>query len=230
MQRPALLFDFGGTLDADGTPWIRQFHLAFVSEGIRVEPDLFEVAFKQSDDALSRWRGIHRAGYRTTIEKQAEILLNLIEYRGTVSYRRIADHVVAAAEATAIRNHSILSALRDSYRLGVVSNFTGNLTRCLEELGLAPLFDSVIDSAILGRRKPDPKIFRWALATLDADANASWMIGDNFEADIRPAAGLGMATCWLAPEERPWPTEGVGLCRLSTLADLDTALGMECRD
>jgi putative hydrolase of the HAD superfamily len=229
MQRPALLFDFGGTLDADGTPWSDQFHLAFTSEGIRIEPDLFAEAFKQSDDVLGRWRGIHRAGYRTTIVKQAEILLGLLECRETVSCRRIADHVVAAAETTATRNHSLLMALRDTYRLGVVSNFTGNLSRCLEDLGLARLFESVIDSAILGRRKPDPKIFRWALATLDADARASWMIGDNFEADIRPAAGLGMATCWLAPQERPWPKEGVGLCRLSTLSDLGGALAMACR-
>jgi hypothetical protein len=50
-----------------------------------------------------------------------------------------------------------------------------------------------------------------------------------FEADIRPAAGLRMATCWLAPQERPWPKEGVGLCRLSTLSDLGSALGLACR-
>src|SRR2546427_1211252 len=44
-------------------------------------------------------------------------------------------------------------------RLGVVSNFTGNLRPCLEELGLARFFAVLSDSAVLGWSKPDPRIF-----------------------------------------------------------------------
>jgi len=228
-RRPALLFDFGGTLDADGAPWSAQFHRAFLLEGIAVERDRFAALFRRSDAILSDRPGIMRSGYREMIALQTDILLELLGREDRTARTRIADRVVSAATAIASRNRPLLEALQSSWRPGIVSNFTGNLAHCLAELGLAPLFDVVADSGVLGFAKPDRKIFLWALSTLEAEPEGSWMVGDNFDADIRPAAKLGLFTCWIAPPERPWPGKGSGLYRIAALTELGLPLEGTCR-
>ena len=47
---------------------------------------------------------------------------------------------------------------------------------------------------MVGVKKPNPKIFNFALALAKADANESIMIGDNIEADIEGAHNIGMDT------------------------------------
>ena len=48
----AVLFDFGGTLDADGLTWKERFHRLFEAEGVAVEPARFDPVFYAADDAL----------------------------------------------------------------------------------------------------------------------------------------------------------------------------------
>src|SRR5205807_10157939 len=115
--------------------------------------------------------------------------------------RRLHGEALAAVQ----RNRPVLERLARRYRLGVVSNFTGNLQPCLEELGLARLFAAVSDSAVVGCSKPDARIFLGTLATLGAGPERAWMVGDNFEAVIRGAAALGILACWLASLELALP-------------------------
>src|SRR2546425_7061453 len=49
----------------------------------------------------------------------------------------------APARAVVERNRPVLERVGRRYRLGVVSNFTGNLAPCLDELGLTRLFTAV---------------------------------------------------------------------------------------
>src|SRR5205807_4516168 len=125
--------------------------------------------------------------------------------RDRVNPAAVAGRLHADALAVVRRNRPILERLARRYRLGIVSNFTGNLQPCLEELGLARLFAAVSDSAVVGCSKPDPRIFLGTLTTLGARPERAWMVGDNVEADIRGAAALGMRTCSLGPPERPLP-------------------------
>src|SRR5262249_47814275 len=50
--RPAVLFDFGGTLDADGIPWKERVRRLFHDEGFSVPALEFDRAFYAADDAL----------------------------------------------------------------------------------------------------------------------------------------------------------------------------------
>ena len=64
-------------------------------------------------------------------------------------------------------------------------------------------------------------------ATLDelaVDPTHAWIIGDNFEADIRPARPLGMRSCWLTPPEKIAPTDGAFDARIARLTDLPEVL------
>src|SRR5207237_1309646 len=61
---------------------------------------------------------------------------------------------------------AILERLATRYRLGIISNFYGNLAAICAEAGLSPLLGVVADSTVVGAGKPDARIFRHALDAL----------------------------------------------------------------
>jgi HAD superfamily hydrolase (TIGR01509 family) len=216
-----VLLDFGGTLDADGVHWSPRFHAAYRAAGGTLEFATFEPIFKSSDQALARLPGIAGLGFRAAIEAQARLLMELLPDGGRVDPAAVARRLHGDALAVVRRNEPVLERLARRYRLGIVSNFTGNLEPCLDELGLAKLFAVISDSTVVGWSKPDPRIFRHTLAALRAPAERAWMVGDNFEADIRAAAALGMRTCWLAPPERPAPAGLAPTARIGRFVELE---------
>jgi len=224
----AVLLDFGGTLDADGVHWSPRFHTAYRAAGGTLDFAAFEPLFRISDQALAHLPGIATLGFRAAIESQARLLGEVLPDRERVNPAAIARRLHGDALAAVERNRPVLERLARRYRLGVVSNFTGNLEPCLTELGLARLFAAASDSAVVGCSKPDPRIFLGTLARLRARPERAWMVGDNFEADIRGAAALGLRTCWLAPPERPLPaTAGQGdvpTARIARFVDIERVL------
>jgi len=123
----------------------------------------------------------------------------------------------------------MLCDLAARHRMGIVSNFTGNLAVCLAEVGLLKLFDTVVDSGNVGVAKPDLRLFRLALSRLASEPAFTWMVGDSPAADILPAATLGMKTCWLASadDRRALPPR-VPTARITTLAQLTGVLDLPC--
>jgi HAD superfamily hydrolase (TIGR01509 family) len=204
----------------DGVRWSVRFHAAYARGGGRLAFEAFEPLFSLSDRRLETHAGIRALGLRGMIEAQVAILCTLLPDGSLMDVRGIADRVHADAMGMIARNRPILAALRAHYRLGVVSNFTGNLVPCLEELALADLFDAVTDSGVLGIAKPDPVPFTTTLEALGPSPDRAWMVGDNFHADIRPAQQLGMRTVWLAPADRPLPTGDPPTARIESLAQL----------
>ncbi len=92
--------------------------------------------------------------------------------------------------------------------MGAVSNaiFSGETLRSeLEKHGLSWAFDFVISSADLTIRKPDPLIFKQALADLEVAASSTWFIGDSWENDILGAVQVGMSAIWLSRLDAPDP-------------------------
>jgi putative hydrolase of the HAD superfamily len=77
-------------------------------------------------------------------------------------------------------------------RLAVVSNANGTLRRLLERLGLAPAFDAILDSAVEGMEKPDPRLFLLALARLGAEAGTAVHLGDIYHVDVVGARAAGV--------------------------------------
>jgi len=204
--------------------WGPRFHAAYRAVGGGLEFAAFDPFFKASDAALARLPGVRTLGFRAAIEAQARLVVGLLP--DPVDAGAIARRLHAEALEVVARNLPVLERLTRRYRLGVVSNFTGNLRPCLEELGLARLFAVTSDSAIVGWSKPDPRIFAHTLTALQVSPQRAWMVGDNFEADIRGAAGLGMRTCWLAPSDRAAPPGGelVVTARIGRLPDVERVL------
>lgn len=114
---------------------------------------------------------------------------------------RLADRIAAGfAEESAQgleRSRKVLKDLADDFKLGVVSNFYGNLDVILAEAGIRELIQVAIDSKRLGIFKPDQRIFVAALKVLDLPHREVAMVGDSLDKDCAPARKLGMRTIWL---------------------------------
>jgi FMN phosphatase YigB (HAD superfamily) len=220
-----VLFDFGGTLDADGSRWSVRFHSAYRAAGGKQTFAAFDRAFRESDRALERLSGIERLGFRAMVDAQTALLLPRLPDGAGLSKKTIADHFHSSTCAVVQRNEALLARLSQSYHLGVVSNFTGNLELCLHELGVMQYFTVVADSGRVGVAKPDLRLFKHALDWPGLPwPGPGWMVGDNFESDIRPAAALGLSTAWLAPQGEKSPESGLPTVRLATLSDLTEVL------
>ena len=58
----ACLFDFGGTLDADGATWQDRFYALYGKHGVCVDREAFRQAFYDADDTLTETRALEAAG------------------------------------------------------------------------------------------------------------------------------------------------------------------------
>lgn len=93
-----------------------------------------------------------------------------------------------------------LAALRAlGIELVVVSNSDGSVERALSDLGLAGHLEAVLDSAIVGHEKPDPRIFEHALDLAGVDAGAVLHVGDMYHQDVRGARSAGIEPVLLDP-------------------------------
>lgn len=96
-----------------------------------------------------------------------------------------------------------LKELHQKYRLGVVSNFA--IPECVLKLlrnsGINGLFEVIIVSGAVNRRKPSGKIFRQALEMMKLSAEEVFFVGDTIEADIEGAKAVGMKAVYI--ERRP---------------------------
>jgi HAD superfamily hydrolase (TIGR01509 family) len=108
--------------------------------------------------------------------------------------------------------HALLESLRGrGLKLGLVSNAFDPpelLHRDLGRMGLAERLDVAVFSSEVGRRKPDPLIFRTALDRLGVEPGRALFVGDSLEADIAGAAGLGMRTVqavWFRADDADGP-------------------------
>ena len=125
--------------------------------------------------------------------------------------RRAGSHAAwEPARVLGSTTHALLEGLRDrGLKLGLVSNAFDPgwlLHRDLEQMGLADRLDFAVFSSEVGVRKPDPRIFRRALAALGVEPESALFVGDRLYEDVRGAGELGMTTVqalWFRVDEYP---------------------------
>jgi putative hydrolase of the HAD superfamily len=84
-------------------------------------------------------------------------------------------------------------------RLVVISNSDGTVEQALIDAGLRPFFTEVLDSAVVGFEKPDPRIFLEAVRRCGADANRTLHVGDMYDVDVLGARRAGLHAVLLDP-------------------------------
>ena len=88
---------------------------------------------------------------------------------------------------------TVLDLLKSKYKMHIITNgFKEVQKRKLQKSDLIQYFETVTISEDVGVKKPHKLIFDHALTSANANVKNSIMIGDNFNADILGALGVGM--------------------------------------
>ncbi|MFA5162165.1 MAG: HAD family hydrolase [Elusimicrobiales bacterium] len=213
----AVLFDFGGTLDANGIPWKDNFLPIYRKHGITAPQEKFDRAFYDADDNFHLNHAVAGMSFEDTVHLQVR---DTFENLGADlrPAQAVAGEFLANAREFFRRNTPVLEELSRRYKLGVVSNFYGNMDSVLKSEGLARFFGAVADSRAVGAEKPDAAIFNHALKLLGAKPGEAVMVGDSVKRDMAGAKNLGMATVLLwGGRAQPAPAEFNPITRLSQL-------------
>ena len=198
MTTRALLFDFGGTLDAEGVPWKERWFRLLGEEGVSAGREEFEPAFYGACDCLEGTLG-ERAGFRELVGRVADGLASRLG-RDPGRLARVGDRFAEESLRQLAESAALLSRLSRRFSIGIVSNFYGNLDAVCEEVGLAPSIGVAVDSVRVGCKKPDARIFRAALDALGVAPSEAVFVGDSPSRDMAGARALGMRHVWLRPD------------------------------
>lgn len=95
----------------------------------------------------------------------------------------------------------ILTYLREKYQIHVITNgFNESQAKKMKSSGLDVFFELVVTSETTGHKKPDPRIFFYALEKLNTKAENCLMIGDNPLSDILGAQRAAIDQVFFNPE------------------------------
>ncbi len=94
----------------------------------------------------------------------------------------------------------ILTYLKEKYRVHVITNgFNESQAKKMKSSGLDIFFELVVTSETTGHKKPDPRIFHYALDQLKIQAEHCLMIGDNPNSDILGAQNAKIDQVYFNP-------------------------------
>ena len=196
----ACIFDAGGTIVHPD--WPRLSQIAADVSGQTFAP----LAMARAFGAMMRAVGIEmqREGFVLPDDMKAPhwtfrkmfVALGLDAQTSDEIVRRLAashnnKHVWCGPDPTASR---VLEELkRHGLRLAVISNTEdGRLVDSLDAAGIASQFDLLIDSHLVGHRKPDAAIFKLALERLGLQAGEAAYVGDSYAHDALAACAVGL--------------------------------------
>ena len=210
MKTKGYIFDYGGTLDTAGCHWGKMLWHAYERQSIPVTEEQFREAYVFAERTLGK-NPIIQTDY--TFRKTLEVKLRIeFEYLQAKGYLCNSNFCLASMQAAVLddlyervrtitaQSKEVLVKLKESYPIILVSNFYGNLPVVLEEFGLSGLFNTVVESAVVGIRKPDTRIFQLGVDALGLPPEEITVVGDSISKDIAPAKRLGCQTVWIKGE------------------------------
>lgn len=192
----AYIFDYGGTLDTGGHHWGRVIWQAWQQAGVPVGEELFREAYVIGERTLAREPLIHPADtFRRTLD--TKLRLELSHVRCDAYRQQVLDLLYEQTRRHTQHSREVLGRLAECCPLVLVTNFYGNIRTVLREFQLDGLFRSVVESAVVGVRKPDERIFQMGVDALGLRPSEVTVVGDSLDKDIRPARSIGCRTVWL---------------------------------
>lgn len=120
----------------------------------------------------------------------------------------------------------MLRQLHEKYRLGIISNFA--IPECVLKLLKAAcidgLFDVVVVSGAVNKRKPAAEIFKSALKIMNLSAEESVFVGDTVDADVEGAKAVGMRAVYIERRPQKLSEKYAADKTIKKLSELPTAL------
>ena len=199
------IFDYGGTLDTGGQHWGKVIWHAYEHLQVPVSETDFRDAYVHAERTLGK-NPIIQPDF--TFYKTLETKIRLqLEYLQTSYITPLTSYILPltsylyeATVAETSKSREVLLSLKKQYPMVLVSNFYGNIATVLNEFKLDGIFDTIIESAVVGVRKPDPKIFTLGVEALGMQPDEVVVVGDSMDKDIIPASKAGCHTVWFKGE------------------------------
>ncbi len=206
-----VIFDYGGTLDTNARHWAHVIWEGYMAAEIPVSNEQFREAYVYAERALAKAPIVLATdNFATLMQKKLEVeTQHLVEMgawqpKSVQERRDKSDKAARYCDEYARRNvkesKTTLEWLAGKYPMVLVSNFYGNIGTILEDYGLKEFFPTVIESAVVGVRKPDPAIYQMGVDALGLDAENVLVVGDSYEKDIVPAKKIGCKGVWMKGE------------------------------
>lgn len=210
MDIKGVIFDYGGTIDSRGDHWSEIIWDGWFRAGATFSRE----AFREAYVATERYFATH------PVVKSDFDFMQLMQAKTATEARFLRDsgHDATGAMADIAARYcydrarecveesrSVIEAVTDRVPAVLVSNFYGNIGAVLADFGLGHLFRAVIESAVVGVRKPDPRIFMLGVDALGLRPGEVLVVGDSLKKDILPAESVGCRTAWL--KGKGWTAE-----------------------
>lgn len=206
MTLKGYIFDYGGTLDTGGNHWGKVIWHAYQRQHVPVTEQQFREAYVHGERTLGKNPIIKPDfTFRMTLEHKVRIQMDFLKNQGCEFDTEAKSQVVVSdlyqhtCEEVA-HSREVLLRLKEKYPMVLVSNFYGNIATVLNEFALDGIFLQIIESAVVGVRKPDPRIFTLGVEALGLPAAEVMVVGDSIDKDIIPATKAGCQTAWFKGE------------------------------
>ena len=205
-----LIFDYGATLDTCGCHWGQMIRHAYERNSIPVSEEQFRDAYVFAERTLGSNPIIQsRYTFYKTLQIKIRIEMEFIKEHNYWNPSKadidkaicaVVDDLYARVKEYTHNSVELLALLKKKYRMVLVSNFYGNISVVLNEFGFDGMFQNIIESAVVGIRKPDPRIYMLGVDTLQMKPEETVVIGDSFKKDIVPAKKIGCNVIWIKGE------------------------------
>ena len=225
-----IIFDYGGTIDTDGIHWGELIGEEYDKAGIGIGRELYREAYVHGERSLAKSPIIEPTDtFHTLLKKKITLQFEYLSQQDSQlrltqeQADKIADACYARVNEALALTRSIVQKLAERYPMVLVTNFYGNMPVVLEEFGLTKYFNSIIESSVVGLRKPDPALFDLGVKVLGVETDEIVVIGDSYRKDIYPSSTLGCRTVWLKKicwEEEPIVEGHAPTATIESLAQL----------
>lgn len=204
------IFDYGGTLDTAGCHWGKMLWHAYQRQQVPVSEQQFRDAYVYGERTLGNEPIIQPSftfyktlGVKTRLEMEqlcTSGAWDADEKTFAEKHKAVLEDLYAQVKATTAHSAEVLEKLRERYPMVLVSNFYGNINVVLQEFDLDHFFQDVVESAVVGIRKPDARIFTLGVERLGLKPEEVVVVGDSFYKDIEPALKAGCHAVWFKGE------------------------------
>lgn len=210
-----IIFDYGGTLDTNSRHWSEVLWSKYEEYHVPVGKADFREAYVYGERTLARIPLVKPEDnfhdvlcIKTKLQMEYLIEQGKLEQTDAMEYAvKIADSCYQYVLSVLEKTRPVVQSLSRKYKLVLVSNFYGNIRSVLKDFELDDSFSDVIESSVVGVRKPDPAIYRLGVEVLKLPAENVLVVGDSFSKDMVPAKTVGCKVAWLKGEG--WENEEI---------------------
>jgi len=208
LQKPrAILFDLDDTLITDdGVTEKIWFSVTtqFAAEAGLAQQKLYN-AIRKSADVYWADPEAHRKGRINLAAARREVVAGAFRELGLDNRSlsdKIGDSFTAQKEAAIQLFEGTLETLRylkeNRYKLALLTNGGSEMQRRkIKRFGLETFFDCYFIEGEFGIGKPDERVFKAALESLNVYPSETWMVGDDLGRDIAGAQKTGIYGVWV---------------------------------